>query len=190
MKRAGECGFSMMEVLVTIAILMFGLLGMVGLQLRATALELESYQRAQALILLQDMADRLSVNKPNAASYVAANVGAAGTEQTCSSLSGAARDLCEWNNILVGAAEKSGTRKIGAMIGARGCISYNAATEYLNASTGAALSGTGEFTVAVSWQGMADTFTPTATCGKGLYGSETKRRTVWTTMRIGILAAQ
>lgn len=174
MKRAGECGFSMMEVLVTIAILMFGLLGMVGLQLRATALELESYQRAQALILLQDMADRLSVNKTNAASYVAANVGAAGTEQSCGSLSGAARDLCEWNNILVGAAEKAGTRKIGAMIGARGCITNPAVNVYL---------------ITVAWQGLSPTAAPVEACGLNAYGDDRQRRTASVVVRVATLSA-
>ena len=175
MKRAGENGFSMMEVLVTIAILVFGLLGMVGLQLRATAMELESYQRAQALILLQDMVDRLSVNKANAASYVASNVGAAGTEQACGSLSGAARDLCEWNNVLVGAAEKSGTRKIGAMIGARGCITSPAANVYL---------------VTVAWQGLSATAVPVgSTCGQNAYGDDRQRRTATVVVRVATLSA-
>jgi type IV pilus assembly protein PilV len=174
MKRAGENGFSMMEVLVTIAILVFGLLGMVGLQLRATAMELESYQRAQALILLQDMVDRLSVNKANAASYVASNVGAAGTEQACGALSGAARDLCEWNNVLVGAAEKAGTRKIGAMIGARGCITSPAANVYL---------------VTVAWQGLSATAVPVgSTCGQNAYGDDRQRRTASVVVRVAILS--
>ena len=55
---------------------------------------------------------------------------------------------------------------------------------------GANIAGTGMYTVPVSWQGMADTFAPTATCAKSLYGSETKRRTVWVTMRLATLAAR
>ena len=175
MKRAGESGFSMMEVLVTIAILVFGLLGMVGLQLRATAMELESYQRAQALILLQDMVDRLSINKVNAASYIAADVGAAGTEQNCATPTTiAGKDLCAWNNILVGAAEKSGTRKIGAMIGARGCITNPAANVYL---------------ITIAWQGLSPTAAPVEACGLNAYGDDRQRRTASVVVRVATLSA-
>jgi len=76
------------------------------------------------------------------------------------------------------------------MTGARGCVSYNAATEFIDAASGANIVGTGEYTIAVSWQGMSDTFTPTVACGNNLYGAETRRRTVWATTRIGTLIAR
>ena len=102
--------------------------------------------------------------------------------------------MTEWDSLLQGSAETKSGASVGAMIGARGCVSYNAATEYLNASTGAAYTGTGEYTISVSWQGMADTYQPTKACGAGLYGTtaanDTKRRTVWATMRVGTLAAR
>ena len=65
----------------------------------------------------------------------------------------------------------------GAMVGARGCISYAAGTEMEN-PPGTPISGTGVYTVAVAWQGTNDTFAPTVGCGNGLYGSETRRRVV------------
>jgi type IV pilus assembly protein PilV len=61
-------------------------------------------------------------------------------------------------------------------------VNYAPGTEVLD-STGAAIPGTGIFTVAVSWQGTTDTFAPTVSCGNGLYGTETRRRTVSTTFR-------
>ena len=76
------------------------------------------------------------------------------------------------------------------MIGARGCVTYDTATEYRNTSA-VALGGTGEYTLMVSWQGMAATFAPTKTCGTATqYGSDANRRTVWTTMRVGTLATR
>lgn len=174
MRHGAERGFSMMEILVTIAIMVFGLLGMVGLQLRATAMEMESYQRAQALILLQDMSDRLSANKPNAADYVGNDVGAAGTEEACGALTGAARDLCDWNNLLVGAAEKTDTRNVGAMIGARGCI--------LNPSPNL-------YVITVAWQGLSPTVAPVEPCGSGGYGDDRQRRTVTVVVRVATLSA-
>jgi type IV pilus assembly protein PilV len=165
----------MMEVLVTIAILVVGLLGMVGLQMRATTLELESYQRAQALVLLQEMVDRLSVNKPNAAAYVATNIGSTRAVRDCSTLTSVAeKDLCQWGNLLVGAAETSGSRNIGAMIGARGCISSTAANVYL---------------VTVAWQGLSPTAAPSEACGQNAYGDDRQRRTVSTVVRVATLSA-
>ncbi|MGE5027346.1 MAG: prepilin-type N-terminal cleavage/methylation domain-containing protein, partial [Betaproteobacteria bacterium] len=49
-----NAGFSMIEILVTLVILLIGLLGLAGLITRSQQAEMESYQRAQALILLQD----------------------------------------------------------------------------------------------------------------------------------------
>ena len=60
----------MLEVFITIVILTIGLLGLAGLQSRLQASEMEAYQRAQALILLNDMASRIATNRANAASYV------------------------------------------------------------------------------------------------------------------------
>ena len=62
-------GTSLIEVLVTIVILAIGLLGMAGLEARLQTSEMEAYQRAQALILLNDMASRISANGANAAFY-------------------------------------------------------------------------------------------------------------------------
>ncbi len=48
-------------------ILAIGLLGLVGLQGRLHVTQVESYQRAQALILLQDMSNRIALNRNDAA---------------------------------------------------------------------------------------------------------------------------
>ena len=50
---------SMLEILVTILILAVGMLGLAALQGQAHTSELESYQRAQALILLNDMVEQM-----------------------------------------------------------------------------------------------------------------------------------
>ena len=82
--------------------------------------------------------------------------------------------------LLQGSAEAMGGANVGAMIGARACISYDPATAIGSA-------GTGLYTVAVSWQALTDLTTPTANCANGLYGAETKRRTVSTVFRIADL---
>ncbi|MGY8815362.1 MAG: type IV pilus modification protein PilV, partial [Gammaproteobacteria bacterium] len=86
------------------------------------------------------------------------------------------------NNQLLGVAEQLGGNNVGAMIGARACISYDATTA-LDSKP-----GTGLYTIIVTWQGMANLFAPVSiNCGVGLYGDETKRRAVSTSIRMASL---
>lgn len=183
-------GFSMIEVLVSLVIAVFGLLGLVGIQTFAHQAELEAYQRAQALILLNDMVERINGNRASAGCYAfttgsgtpflgTTTGGHLGTPN-CSSgffnsqtrlLANSA--LAEWDEALQGAAEKSAGVSVGAMVGARGCVSFDSATSI--------------YTVVVTWQGMTETFAPVVSCGNGLYGPETRRRAVWSTLRVATL---
>jgi type IV pilus assembly protein PilV len=170
-------GTTMMEVLVSIIIVVVGLLGLAGLQSRVALSEVEAFQRAQAVVLLQDMVGRLNANRKRAADYVTASpMGTGQSSQNCSAKTGADRDLCEWSNALLGASESSGGLKVGAMIGARGCV----------ANTVAAMPS--QYVVSVVWQGVNRTVAPGATaCGSGLYGDEKTRRGVTATVMIGCL---
>lgn len=172
MKRS-QGGFSMIEILVTIAILLVGLLGLAALQTRTTVAELEAFQRSQALVLVQDIAERMATNKAQAASYLATNVGLA--EQSCAAMTGAQLDLCEWGNQLAGASTvtTAGSRKVGAMIGARGCVELQSPNVYL---------------ITVAWQGFSAAGSPAATCGSGAYGAG-MRRTISVVFRVGTLGA-
>ena len=62
-RRRAVRGTSMIEVLVTLVIIAFGLLGMVGLQAKLQSTEMESYQRTQALLLLDDLRGRVEANR-------------------------------------------------------------------------------------------------------------------------------
>jgi type IV pilus assembly protein PilV len=206
-RRSRSQGFNMLEVLVAILIVMVGLLGLAGLQARAQVSEVESYQRAQALVLLYDMVDKINNNRLTApcfavttntttgAPFLGTTGGSHASAPGCGlSTTGnntlANNAINEWDSLLQGANTTSGGTSVGAMIGARGCVSYNSATEYIDYSSGANIAGTGEYTVSVSWQGLTETFTPTIACGAGLYGgNDAKRRTVWATLRIGTLIA-
>lgn len=175
-------GFSLIEVLVTIVILAFGLLGLAGLQARMMTLEMESYQRSQALLLLSDMMSRLEARVAvNGADYLTAasypdGIGS-GDDQPASCAGeavGSARDLCEWSNMLKGAAETAASGKVGAMIGARGCI-----TQIQAQDPTAGVCAPGIYEVSVAWQGIVGTVVPGNTCGQGEYGAdETLRRVV------------
>lgn len=191
-------GFSMIEVLITLIILLTGLLGLAGLQIRAQQAELESYQRSQALILISDMAGRIAANRRatpcyaiglayvgnNAAATAAVVPAACAGAGSAETRAIADSDLLEWSQRLFGSSESytagGATVSVGAMIGARGCITYVA---------DAAPSTSGVYTVSVAWQGMSNTAAPAVadTCGQNLYGTEAKRRLVKTTVRIPTL---
>ena len=174
-------GATLIEVLVTLLVLAFGLFGLVGLQARLQASEMESYQRSQALILLNDMASRIAINRRMAASY-ATSAPLGGTD-ACPTGTGTRQqiDAKEWCNALQGAAEFSGDNKMGTVIGGRGCVKDMGNNEYL---------------VTVAWQGLGPISAPPAgvTCGKDAYDTGTLctddkcRRTVTTLVRIGSLS--
>jgi type IV pilus assembly protein PilV len=177
--RRRPAGFILLEILVTIVILVFGLFGLAGFQLRATVAESEAYQRAQALILVQDMVDRVYANRAVAATYAdtelhAQPVGTGDAEPAPAACAdadaGLDRDICEWSNALKGAGEGLRGNNVGTMIGGRGCITA---------------SGPNEYVVTVAWQGIAPTVAPSGTdCGRGLYGNDALRRAV--SMRVVI----
>ena len=188
-QRIRQHGFGLMETLVTMIVLLVGLLGLVGLLLASQRAESETYQRAQALILMQDMVDRINANRTAAGCYAITTdtvngvpyLGTgAGAIPPCSlgtlqAYTLANSDLAAWSNLLAGAAEISGTNSVGAMVGARGCVSFNAAS--------------GVYLVSVAWQGKTATTAPVSglACGKGLYGNENQRRVVSATLQIANL---
>lgn len=166
-------GFSLVEILVTIVILMVGLLGLAGLQGHALTAQTESYQRSQALILVKDMADRIRINYPNAAFYITSDPVGTNASAPSSTNSIADADLNEWHDQLQGSAEvQTGTgTNVGAMIGARGCV-----YQLVAPASGVAA----EYLVAVAWQGLTPTAAPTVDCGEGLYGANDRYRRVVT----------
>jgi type IV pilus assembly protein PilV len=137
-----ERGITLVEVLVTLVILAIGLLGLVGLQARVQILQIESYQRAQALMLLNDMTGRITNNRNNASTYVTGPLAPLGAGITCPSDTSTRRnaDVSEWCEALQGASETQGSSKVGAMIGGRGCVE-----DLTN----------GAYLVTVAWQGLA-----------------------------------
>lgn len=183
-------GTAMIEVLVTLLILLIGLLGLAGLQMQAQRSEMESYQRVQALVLLQDMVGRLNANRKVASCYAVTTdttngtpfLGTSSTMGTPACTAGtveqnamAVQDMQDWQNLLLGAAETAGGNNVGAMIGARGCVSYDATADL--------------YMVTVAWQGLGKTSAPPVgqNCGKNLYGDEAQRRAVSLTVRIANL---
>jgi type IV pilus assembly protein PilV len=148
--RARARGFTLIEILVTIVILVFGLLGIVGLQAKATNVEMESYQRGQGLALLHDMEARIAasrsivevgfldgtVSSVDGSVYVGSGAGAtnfvdgagdcvpppAPPWSNAQKLVAAQYEACQWAQMLLGTAAQEGASNVGAMIGARGCL--------------------------------------------------------------------
>jgi type IV pilus assembly protein PilV len=175
-------GATLIEVLVTVLLLAFGLLGIAAFQSKAQIGTFESYQRAQAVVLLEDIHARMSANGANAAAYAGATVyGVDDKPENCAVKATAAeRDTCEWSLALQGASEASDDAKVGAMIGARGCIEE---VQTLNATTGVCTPGI--YRVVVAWQGNHETKAPAFACGKDKYGSEKLRRAISARVVVG-----
>jgi len=188
---AGQEGFALLEVLVSIVILLFGLLGLAGVSSRANLAEMESYQRIQAVQLAQDMADRLNANRKVATCYSNGTTGtqvgsSANPIPACTAgdvlqQTQAVADLTAWGDLIKGQAEIQSGNKVGAMIGAVGCVTLDDAVNNV-------------YLIAVSWQGLAKTAAPTVNsgnpfpCGNGAYGDEKLHRVVTTKVRIGALS--
>lgn len=151
--RGRQDGFTLIEVMIAILVLAFGVLGLAGLQARAMSAENESYTRAQAILLVQDMATRLAANTAgfSAGNYAHAGVvygtGYDNSAPDCNALvtppvsaaDVANADICAWSDALKNA---SGVR------GARGCIEAGAVAS--------------EVFVSVAWQGRDSAVVPTA----------------------------
>lgn len=193
-------GFTLIEVLISLAILVFGLLGIAGLMAKGQHASFEAYQRQQALALAQDMAERIRANpgRPDhpedGDDYVTgtddANVMGHGTlvangaipncmTANCSHQQLAEYDLKAWDRLLIGSSEALGANKVGGIINPRGCVER--------------VGNLNRFVISVSWQGDSPTVAPkvlackeadnvtdvpTSACGTGEYGDEKKRRLV------------
>lgn len=176
-----ERGFSLLEVIITMAILAVGLLGLAGLQARAINAEADSFSRSQAMMLANEMADRMNANLTEVKTSTSASTGynqqdgssvkvvfgtsysndcisvansTSALQATCCAAKAtiAARDLCEWDLALKGIGESLGSSKVGGMNGARACV-FNTGTS-------------GVFQVDVVWQGRDIGVVPSDnTCG-------------------------
>lgn len=170
----GARGFTLIEVMVTIFVLVFGLLGVIGMQTRASAAEFESYQRGQALSIARDMQARLlssrgilagyldpSISSTDGSIYFGNGTGAssfAGVGGGCPApvagdpLSEAKYQVCTWGVDLQGVAVKEGGDAVGAMLGARGCV-LQVNPPQLNALA--------DLYVVIVWQGIGIRAEPT-----------------------------
>ena len=71
--KISQQGFSMLEVLVTIAITIIGLAGLTAMQMQSIRTVEDSGNRTHAIWIANDLINRIGANKTAAASYVQAN---------------------------------------------------------------------------------------------------------------------
>lgn len=197
-------GVSLIEVLVAMVVMLFGLLALAGLLARTHTAEFESYQRKQVVIMLEDIVGRITANRDAASCYAFSSAGSGtpylGTSKTASpacavgtgtpplpttdQAARAVEDLSEWSALLEGSTEVtnpgSSEKKLGGALEARGCImpSTSIAGQY------------DEYRVSVAWRGTSSLSLPAddSNCAKGAYGSDDGvRRVIATTVRIPVL---
>jgi type IV pilus assembly protein PilV len=183
-------GYALVETMVTIVVIAFGLLGVAGLMSRSFVTESEATQRTQAALLLQDMVTRIEANRANAAQYVTGDNGITGFEVVNNMKSVVAcdpaaplaeRDRCGWGRLIAGIDEQVDGQAASLLPGAIGCIYELDAFNRV-------------YAISVAWQGPStgaepivdNNFAPT-NCGRDLYGTEAQRRLVTTLLRIGTL---
>lgn len=187
--KGGQKGVLLIEVLITMIIVVLGLLGLAGLQVQLQKNEMESYQRSQALLLLNDMSNRIAINRSAAFadSYVTGAANALGVGMTCPTAEATTTqlDLRQWCQALQGAAETMGAGadavNVGALVGGRGCV------EKVDEG----------YLVTVAWQGMTPLSAPPAfvACGADEYNgpagsscsNDRCRRVVTTIVQIATL---
>jgi type IV pilus assembly protein PilV len=188
--RRLSAGFALVESMVTIVVIAFGLLGVAGLVSRSFVSETEANQRTQAALLLQDMVARIEANRANVATYVTGDAGITGYVDvggvpTLISCDPAApmveRDRCEWGQKLAGADERIDARNASMLVGAIGCVYELDAFNRV-------------YAISVAWQGPSSGAAPSADpayapagCGRNQFGNETQRRLMTTLLRIGVL---
>jgi len=148
-------GFSLIEVMVALFVLVTGIIGAVAMQAGAKQGSFDAMQRSLASSLAQDIIERIRNNDVTVATSVIAsynnnNYGGLGlaapkrcdsVASLCTSAERVTNDQYEWEQALIGADVKSSTNNnVGGLSNARGCVSV----------AGHAV------TVAVSWQGRTE----------------------------------
>ncbi len=111
MPHAGQQGFTLIEVLVAMLVLMIGLLGVAGMQLVSFQNNQSAYLRTQATLVAGEFLDRIRANPEahltgtaydaitvNSASTAPADPGCSASAGGCTSAQVVNQDIREWSN--------------------------------------------------------------------------------------------
>ena len=127
-------GISLIESLVALVVAALGILGIVGVQMRTLADTQTSVRRAEAILLIEDLSERMKVN-PNALNNLASYTSGFGDEITlsscatnCTSAQQASYDVAQWKqtvkdklplgeaSLFLAPGEDQGHRQLGVII--------------------------------------------------------------------------
>ena len=167
-------GFTLIDILISLFILGFGMLALARVMAQSSLSEVEASQRSQAMTLAQDMAERINLNRKNAVAYVGSYSGTWGPDGAvdCSAMNLVPKDACEWQNLLAGSTTLDARNAIGAPMAALGCVINPAPNIYV---------------IAVAWQGMMPTTGSDSACGANAFDREENRRVFSTVVQIATL---
>ena len=171
--RRRQTGFTLIEILITLLIIPVGLLGLASVHAQMLVNQFESYQRAQALLLVQDMTSRIRSNSrlARAGSYTTGDYGLIPkdcSDATVTSAGAVSIDLCEWGEQIRGVSVTEAGKQLGSIIKGRGCIE----------NLPALADGGAVIRVTVAWQGLSATVVPASACGADEYGADDSVRRV------------
>lgn len=170
-----QSGTSLIEVLVAVVILAIGLLGIAGLQLMSKQTTFDSSQRTTATMLANFIIERMRANTISLTAYAgtdttpAAAIGGGtitsepapncGSGSPCNNLELAQHDIWEWEQLIDGAVEKSGTANTGGLLQPTACITTTVSAALADRS--------GQYIVTIVWRGKTALANPstTNTCG-------------------------
>jgi len=181
-------GFALIEVMVTVLVITFGLISLAGLQLATKSGGNTSYQRTLALTVANEMLERINLNASQASAYHTglatglgrASLGAIGKDcasnvNSCTPAEMAAWDLWNWERRLDGAGIlDAGNNDASGLLEALGCVVFTA--------DGAGSPNSGQVRVIVSWRSLTDTTdaatAANVTCGAVATGTDAGRQQV------------
>lgn len=175
MKNNGE-GFSLIEVMVSLVILVIGLVGIFNLHVVAKRGSFESFQQTQASYYANDIINRMKLNRGQLIGYdgtfsgsrvkpaKSCDVAVAGNA-ICTNVETLAWDLYQWEQSFTGASEQVNGRKVGGLDTPTACIDIN----------GTAV------TVVMTWKGISETSDGAAKQSSFVQGcgDSSKRRRVY-----------
>ncbi|MFV7769299.1 type IV pilus modification protein PilV [Shewanella marisflavi] len=166
-------GFSLIEVMVSLVILVIGLIGIFNLHVVSKRGSFESFQQTQASYYANDIINRMRLNPSEVGEYAGEYTGVLGTQPTacsgtavCSTTAMKSWDLYEWQSLFSGAAEVVGGNNVGGLDSPVACItvSKNPVT-LVNAVT-----------VVMVWRGIRETTISAASVDASCASDKENRR--------------
>ncbi|MCK8043617.1 type IV pilus modification protein PilV [Shewanella sp. 1CM18E] len=146
-----EKGFSLIEVLVALVILVIGLVGVFNLHLVSKRGSFESFQQTQASYFAQDIINRMKLNRSQLTAYSGTYSGtlaqpatacdvAIGANVVCTVNQTLLWDLYKWEQQMLGSAEVNNhSTNVGGLDKPTACILAQ---------------GNGDVTVVITWRGI------------------------------------